>query len=194
MPRWLARLELALPSRQLVYVLTAVVAFAVGAMISTVVDPWLALPGIVLAAALLWFIAVTTNRSLWLMIPFALATLALGVFALFLAQDRALTDRGSWAELTIVDKSRRSDNFYCQVRYPDGHVIQGSIEGCTSREIGDRIRLFVDPELKADPSTTGPRVALWIWSAAGADIVFTACVVLAAVQGVRRRRQLAAST
>ncbi|MDT9701321.1 hypothetical protein [Streptomyces sp. P17] len=48
-------------------------------MISSVISQWLTLPGILLAPGLLWFIAVNTDRRLWLMVPFFFAAFAVTV-------------------------------------------------------------------------------------------------------------------
>ncbi|MET9192239.1 hypothetical protein ABZX60_02890 [Streptomyces olivaceus] len=190
-PAWLARLELGMPPRRL-YALAGAIAFLVGAMISTLISQWLTLPGILLALCLLWVIAVNTGQRLWLAAPFLIATFALIVFALFLIQDRALAERGSWVNTVVVEKSQTRSNSACTVRLADGRVAAGPMGGCRDADVGDSVRLFVDPEGEVAPSNTAPNVALWIWLAAAADIVLTVCVVRSAVIGVRRLRELRA--
>ncbi|WP_282704242.1 hypothetical protein [Streptomyces sp. CC219B] len=184
-PAWLSRLELGMPARRL-YALAGAVAFLVGAMISSVISQWLTLPGILLALGLLWFIAVNTDQRGWLMAPFVFATFALVMFAMFLTQDRVLADRGRWVDLVVVAKSQTRSESTCTVRFPDGSLAEGPMGGCRGADIGESFRLFVDPEGETPPSHTAPNVALWAWLAAGTNVIFTTCVVRAAVRGRRR--------
>nr|WBO79659.1 hypothetical protein SBE_003374 [Streptomyces sp. SBE_14.2] len=190
-PVWLARLELGMPPRRL-YVLSGAFAFLVGAMMSAVISLWLVLPGIVLTLGLLWFVAVNTDQRLWLMAPFLLAAFALVVFGMFIRQDRALAERGRPVDLVVVETSQTRSESSCKVRFPDGDVAEGPIGGCRGADVGESIRLVVDPEGQVQPSNTSPHVALWIWLAAAANLVFTTCVVRSAVRGVRRLRELRA--
>ncbi|MBD0842750.1 hypothetical protein [Streptomyces sp. TRM68416] len=188
-PAWLSRLELGMPPRRL-YALSGAFAVLTGAMISTVISQWLVLPGILLALGLLWFIAVNTDQRLWLMAPFLFATFALIVFGMFIDQDRALAERGRPVDLVVVERSQTRSESTCKVRFPDGSVSEGPIGGCRGADVGESIRLFVDPEGEVQPSNTTPNVALWTWLAAGTNLIFTACVVRSAVRGVRRLREL----
>ncbi|MEV0323613.1 hypothetical protein ACIBKX_13575 [Streptomyces sp. NPDC050658] len=186
-PAWLARLLRGTPPARF-HAVAAAVAFVVGAMISTVISRWLVLPGIALALALLWFIAVLTNQRLWPMASFIFATAALVLLGLFLVQDKILDDRGRTVGGVVVDTSQQGDRTSCRVRFDDGRVADGPMGGCRGAGTGERIRLYLDPEGEVGPSNTAPDVALWLGLATAADIAFTASVSWSAAIGIRRER------
>ncbi|MEV8016829.1 hypothetical protein AB0O76_10870 [Streptomyces sp. NPDC086554] len=186
-PAWLARLLRGTPPAPF-HTAVAVVAFTVGAMISTVISQWLVLPGIALALALLWFIAMLTNQRLWPMASFIFATAALVLLGLFLVQDKVLDDRGRTVGGVVVDTSQEGDRTSCRVRFDDGRVAEGPMGGCRGTGVGERIRLYVDPEGEVGASNTAPDVALWLTLAAAANVAFTASVTWSAAIGIRRER------
>lgn len=190
-PAWLARIEIGASPRVYCTVM-GLITFLVGAMVSAVLSRWLVLPGVVLALALLTFIAYVTNQRVPLMLPFIFATFDLIVIALFLVQDKALADRGRWVDVVVVNTTQTRSNTTCTVRYPDGHQGDGPWGGCRAAKTGDTIRLFEDPSGEVPPSNTAPNLALWWLLAAGANIVLTATVIRAAARGSRTERRLQA--
>ncbi|WP_121748532.1 hypothetical protein [Streptomyces sp. E2N166] len=183
-PAWLDRLERR-HSAPRFYAGVGVLAALDGAMLSGLVGRWLVLPGLAVALGLLWLVAVHTGQRMVLTLMFLLSTAALFVFGLFLFQDRALQQRGAWIDAVVVSREQTRVNSACELRGNDGVVVAGPAGGCRAARPGDRVRVFHDPEGEVPPSWSAPHVAKWVWAAAGANVAFTACVLRAAVLGVR---------
>ncbi|CAL9543553.1 hypothetical protein [Streptomyces hyderabadensis] len=163
-----------------------------GAMVSGLVGRWLVLPGLAVALGLLWLVAVHTDQRLVLALLFLLCAAALFVLGLFLIQDRALQKRGAWIDAVVASTEQTRVNSTCELRGNDGAVLAGPAGGCRGARPGDRVRVFHDPEGEVPPSWSAPHPARWVWAAAGVNVAFTACVLRAAVLGVRGNRQAVA--
>ncbi|MFJ7767335.1 hypothetical protein ACIQ1J_02565 [Streptomyces sp. NPDC097107] len=170
----------------------AVLAALDGAMLSGVIGRWLVLPGLAGALGLLWLVAVHTGQRMALALVFLLSAAGLFVLGLLLIQDRALQQRGEWIDAVVTSREQTRVNSTCELRGSDGTHFAGPAGGCRGARVGDRVRVFFDPEGEVPPSWSAPRVARWVWSAAGADVVFTACVLRAACLGLRGNRHAGA--
>ncbi|MGW7276776.1 hypothetical protein ACWGIV_00405 [Streptomyces sp. NPDC054844] len=159
-----------------------------GAMLSGVVGRWLVFPGLAGALGLLWLVAVCTGQRVALALVFLLSAVGLFVLGLLLIQDRALQQRGEWIDAVVTSREQTRVNSTCELRGSDGTRFAGPAGGCRGARVGDQVRLFFDPEGEVPPSWSAPHVARWVWSAAGADVVFTACALRAAFLGLRGNR------
>ncbi|MFG2678213.1 hypothetical protein [Streptomyces sp. NPDC048392] len=186
-PAWLDHLERR-HSAPRFYAGVGVLATLDGAMLSGLVGRWLVLPGLAVAIALLWLVVVHTGQRMVLALMFLVSAAALFVLGLFLIQDRVLQQRGAWTDAVVTSREQTRVNSTCELREGDGAVLTGPAGGCRGARPGDRVRLFHDPEGEVPPSRSAPRVARWVWAAAGVNVAFTACVLRAAVLGVRRIR------
>ncbi|CAL9552885.1 hypothetical protein [Streptomyces sp. enrichment culture] len=188
-PAWLDRLELRYSAPRF-YAGVIVLAALDGAMLSGVVGRWFVLPGLAVALGLLWLIAVHTGQRIALALIFLLSTAVLFVLGLFLVQDRALQERGEWIDVVVTSRAQTRVDSTCELRRTDGAVVAGPAGGCRGARPGDRIRVFDDPEGRVPPSWSAPHVARWVWATCGANAAFTACVLRAAVLGVRGNRHV----
>ncbi|MBD0842749.1 hypothetical protein [Streptomyces sp. TRM68416] len=85
-PGWLAQIERRTAPKKF-YATMAAFAFVVGLMTSAIISRWLFLPGLLLTAALLWFIAINAQHSRWIPTFFILSVMAFATLALFLTQE-----------------------------------------------------------------------------------------------------------
>lgn len=146
-------------SAPLFYTSVSLLAILDGAALSGLAGRWLVLPGLAVALGLLWLVAVHTDQRLVLTLLFFLSAAALFV------------------------------NSTCELLVNDGTGVAGPAGGCRDAQPGEHVRVFHDPAGEVPSSWSAPHPTRWIWTAVGADVVFTACALRAAVIGVRGNRQ-----
>ncbi|MFJ4269940.1 hypothetical protein ACIP29_05280 [Streptomyces coelicoflavus] len=187
-PAWLDRLERR-HSAPLFYTSVSLLAILDGAALSGLAGRWLVLPGLAVALGLLWLVAVHTDQRLVLTLLFFLSAAALFVVGLFLIRDRALQQRGAWVDAVVASTEQTRVNSTCELLVNDGTGVAGPAGGCRDAQPGEHVRVFHDPAGEVPSSWSAPHPTRWIWTAVGADVVFTACALRAAVIGVRGNRQ-----